>query len=205
MQPTRAWGVSSDSLTGQVRRAQIVDAAIAVLAETGFAAASLAAVADRVGISKGVISYHFAGKDDLLSEVVRTVLRRATEWMTPRIESAESYADAVHAYIRSNVEFLHDHPRDIAALTEVLANARATPGVDQIFRTSHEDAIAALAALLDAGIAAGEFVAIPARTAAISLRAAIDAASTGIRLDHDFDVVAFGADLAELWDRTLGL
>jgi AcrR family transcriptional regulator len=32
------------------------------------------AVGERLGISKGVISYHFAGKDDLIKEVVLEVV-----------------------------------------------------------------------------------------------------------------------------------
>ena len=54
------------SFIEQARREQIVDAAIDVLYESGFAAASLGAIAERIGVSKGVLSYHFAGKRELL-------------------------------------------------------------------------------------------------------------------------------------------
>ena len=40
--------------------------AIEVLAELGYAQTSFARIAERAGISKSVISYHFAGKDELL-------------------------------------------------------------------------------------------------------------------------------------------
>ena len=49
-------------------------AAIDTIAEVGYANASLARIAVRLGISKGVISYHFAGKDDLIAEIVSQVL-----------------------------------------------------------------------------------------------------------------------------------
>jgi AcrR family transcriptional regulator len=45
--------------------------------ESGFAAASLGAIAERIGVSKGVLSYHFAGKGELLHEVVARVLTEA--------------------------------------------------------------------------------------------------------------------------------
>ncbi|MBV9802070.1 MAG: TetR family transcriptional regulator, partial [Solirubrobacterales bacterium] len=54
----------------QARRAQIVGVAIDTIAELGYAQASLARIAERAGISKGVIAYHFAGKEDLIAEVV---------------------------------------------------------------------------------------------------------------------------------------
>jgi TetR/AcrR family fatty acid metabolism transcriptional regulator len=45
------------------RRAQIMAAAIDTIAEAGFAGASFAPIAGKLGISRGLISYHFAGKD----------------------------------------------------------------------------------------------------------------------------------------------
>ena len=53
------------------RRAQIVAAAIDTIAEVGYARASLVRIASRIGISRGLISYHFAGKDELIKEVDR--------------------------------------------------------------------------------------------------------------------------------------
>ena len=53
------------------RRAQIVDAAIDVLAEHGYPDASFAKIAKRAGLSStGMISYYLAGKDDLIREVI---------------------------------------------------------------------------------------------------------------------------------------
>ncbi|MGH8430951.1 MAG: TetR/AcrR family transcriptional regulator, partial [Solimonas sp.] len=58
------------------RQRQIVDCAIEALAEVGYARASLAEIAKRAGISKGVILYHFKGKDDLLEKVVDDIYVR---------------------------------------------------------------------------------------------------------------------------------
>jgi AcrR family transcriptional regulator len=193
----------SGSVTEAARRAQIVSAAVTVLAGRGFAATALSAIADEIGISKGVISYHFAGKTELLQEVVRYVLLQASEWMTPRIQGASSYAEALRSYIVANLAYLDEHRAEIIALTEVLANARATPGVEQIFRDSHREAVAALQAILDGGVAAGEFAQLPTRTTAIALRAAIDAATTAMRADPDFELATFGAELAQLYGRVV--
>jgi TetR/AcrR family transcriptional regulator, fatty acid metabolism regulator protein len=58
---------------------------IETIAELGYGQASLARIAERAGISKGVIGYHFAGKDDLLAAVVAEVLARGEDFMRPRI------------------------------------------------------------------------------------------------------------------------
>ena len=44
--------------------------AIDTTAEAGFAGASFARMAGKLGISRGLISYHFAGKDNLVKEVI---------------------------------------------------------------------------------------------------------------------------------------
>ena len=108
------------SFIEQARREQIVAAAIDVLYESGFAATSLAAIAGRIGVSKGVISYHFASKDELLREVVADVLTEASQYMRPRIEAAGSALDALRVYVTSNLSYISAQRRKIMAFTEIL-------------------------------------------------------------------------------------
>ena len=193
------------SFTGAARREQITRAAIEVLAERGFAAASLAAIAERVDVSKGVLSYHFSDKADLVLEVVRSVLASAETWMIPRIAGAGSYREALHRYISANVSFLSAHRVDIRALTEVLANARVTPGVPEIFETSQREAVRALEALFSDGRTSGEFGDVPASILAMSLRATIDATSERLRDNPDFDLAEFERQLIVLFDRATAI
>lgn len=197
----RANGQRSGSFTEAARREQIVGGAIVVLAEKGYGGTSMAAIADHLGMSKGVISYHFTGKAEVLAEVVRTVLAQAEEWMSPQIAGASSFTDALRLYITSNLAFLDSHRSEVLALTEVLANVRGIPGLADSFAQSQRDAITALEALFSGGRAAGEFGDLSARVAAISLRAAIDAVTGLIREDPAFDVTGYGTDLAALYER----
>jgi TetR/AcrR family fatty acid metabolism transcriptional regulator len=192
------------SFTEDARRTQIVNGAIAVLASEGYGAASLAAIAGRLGISKGVISYHFAGKAELLQEVVREVLRTAGEWMTPRVAAATSFAEALNLYISANLDFLDTHREELFALTEVLSNARTTPGVAEVFGESQRGAVAALEQIFAGGKKAEEFADVHARTAAVSLRASIDAVTGLLREDPDFDVRGYGTQLGRLFGRATG-
>ena len=98
------------TFVSSARRAQIVEAAIETVAEVGYANASLSRIAVRLGISKGVISYHFAGKDDLIAEIVSQVLQRARAYMQPRIEAQTTGPEMLRAYIESNLEFIRDNP-----------------------------------------------------------------------------------------------
>jgi len=65
------------TFTEIARRAQIIDAAIEMIAAHGYADASFARIAERAGLGgAGVIGYYFASREDLDAEVVAEVLRR---------------------------------------------------------------------------------------------------------------------------------
>ena len=57
-------------LTGEERRAAILDAALAVFAERGYHASSIDDIAREGGISKALIYEHFASKQDLYAELL---------------------------------------------------------------------------------------------------------------------------------------
>lgn len=187
------------TFTEQARRSQIVAAAIDVLADGGYSAASLAAIAERVGVSKGVISYYFAGKDELLREVVTSVLTDAAEFMRPQVLAADSHAAALRTYVTSNLDYIDGHRREIRALTEIF-NA-VPPGTSHPYAAGHGNAVQALTDLLRKGQDAGEFGTFAADHVAVALRAAIDAVTELLRADQNASVHGYGAELADLFER----
>ncbi|MCI0641650.1 MAG: TetR/AcrR family transcriptional regulator [Gemmataceae bacterium] len=59
---------------GAIRREQIVDAAVAVIAEKGLPSLSLSEIEKKVGMSRGQLTYYFKAKEDILLAVFdRTV------------------------------------------------------------------------------------------------------------------------------------
>src|SRR5690606_3758989 len=81
----------------QARRKQIVEATIEVLAEVGYGKASLALIAQRVGISKGVISYHFKGKADLIAQVEAAITEDIEQAVRPEVEAETTATGRLHA------------------------------------------------------------------------------------------------------------
>lgn len=55
----------------EVRRRQLIDAAIATIADSGLSGATTAKVTQTAGLSLGIVSLHFDGKDNLLTESLR--------------------------------------------------------------------------------------------------------------------------------------
>src|SRR5262245_54768418 len=54
---------------GAIRREQIVDAAVAVIAEQGLQNLSLSEIESKVGMSRGQLMYYFKAKEDILLAV----------------------------------------------------------------------------------------------------------------------------------------
>jgi AcrR family transcriptional regulator len=118
-------------------RASIVDAAVASLAERGFAATSARLVAERAGVAPGGVFYHFGSMDDLLAEVFTTCLdrrltrlRAAVDVPAPSLPAA--FTDAVRA------EFSHPESRAllelvVGAIDSPVLATRVREGMDQSF------------------------------------------------------------------------
>jgi len=79
----------TDAVTGTRRRentrARLLDAAFDVFAEVGLDAASVEAVCDRAGFTRGAFYSNFASKDELFLELARTVSERKLEAITDRV------------------------------------------------------------------------------------------------------------------------
>src|SRR5258708_37654513 len=67
-------------------REQIIQAAYRVLAEQGYDATTIKAIAREAEVAPGLLHYYFANKDELLVEVLRDISNRYTENMRSVME-----------------------------------------------------------------------------------------------------------------------
>src|SRR5882757_10635778 len=190
------------SFTEAGRRAQIVAAAIDVIAEVGYHRASFAKIAERAGLSStGMISYHFNGRDDLMREVVAEVLRLADAYMRPRVEAHESYAGRLRASIEGNLDLFAEYPKHLAAIVEILANLRgAEPGMVAFVDTTEAN-LAVQVEQIRKAQRAGEFCDFDPWVMVRAIRAAIDDVVRRATHDPALDVRAAGRELADLFER----
>ncbi|MDH6197866.1 TetR/AcrR family fatty acid metabolism transcriptional regulator [Mycobacterium frederiksbergense] len=189
------------SFIEEARRRQIIASAVEVLAATGYSNASLARIAKHAGISKGVISYHFAGKDDLMTQVVIQLFVSGGEYMKPFVEAAEGARNQLRAYIESNLAFIDANRTFVAAMMEVVLNLRDADGALVFVKTGNEDeVIAPLVELLTDGQRAGEFGDFDATVTAKLVRDSIDGIAGRAVREPDFDVMPFAAALTRLFD-----
>lgn len=191
------------TVTSQARRQQIVDAAISTIADVGLTDASFAKIAQRAGLSStGLISYHFAGRADLIAAVVARVVDDGQAYMLPRIEAAAAGADRLRAYITSNLDFMADRPDDILAVASILGATRSTSGERAApYAPFHSAGVEQLAGYLREGQRTGAFRRFDVAVMATAIRASIDQAAYRCRADSDFDAIHYGRELADMFVR----
>ena len=176
------------SFIERARRDQIVRAAIETIAEVGYAKASIKEIAQRAGISGGLISYHFAGKDELIQQVVADIRTSLDQSITERTDRTESYAEALRELMAGFVHYCAEHRTEMYALREIAANS-PKPELD--------NSVDELAEILREGQAAGEFREFDARLMAVSLNAALEAVPRELYAREDTDVTTYADELAE--------
>jgi TetR/AcrR family fatty acid metabolism transcriptional regulator len=176
---TRTIGRDGPSFIEVARRAQIVECAIETIAAVGYAQASLNAIAERAGISKSVISYHFAGKDELIQQVIADVSAAGSATMWPRVQAETTSAGMLCAYIQSHLDFMKTHPKHVTAVTEILSHYRSQS--DGSESTPLEER-------LWQGQLDGEFREFSTRVMAWSIRAAIEEVGRQFVADPTLDL-----------------
>lgn len=189
------------TFTNAARRAQIVESAIDTIAELGYARASFAKIARRAGLSSTrLISYHFAEKDDLVREVLATVVARFTDYVRPRVDAETDPAARLRTALEANVAFMRAHRRDVVTLHEIERNYRAADGRPVMAQRAEEDLLT-LEEMLRDGQRQGEFRPFDTQAMALfvlSLRNGV-IQRYHVRPDLDLDVV--GRELLTLVDR----
>lgn len=184
------------TITGAARRTQIIDATIAVIAEQGYDRASFARIAERAGISSTrLISYHFAGKADLMAAVAAEVIGAVSGW-TGRAVHAESGAAAqLRAYIEATVQFISDNRAPMKALTDILLAGALEYSADD-----DAEAGAPLEQMLRRGQASGEFRSFDPLVMAAAIQRCVDGLPFLLERQPQLDCTAYAGELVTLFE-----
>ncbi|HTZ23357.1 MAG TPA: TetR/AcrR family transcriptional regulator [Streptosporangiaceae bacterium] len=206
---TREGGSGSrpGTFTQARRRDQLVDCAIGAIAELGFARASVAEVARRAGVSKGVVTYHFPAKDDLIGAVIGDVIGSMAEHLSARLAAAqpETFPERfVAAYIGAWVEYYRGHARELFALVSIYNTFRDEAGRWHPAFAVRADEVAAAAEVLALGQTTGKLGSFDTSVMAAVMKAALDDLLTQFADNPGLDLDAYGAELTVLFQRATG-
>ncbi|MAL97693.1 MAG: hypothetical protein CL583_04495 [Alteromonadaceae bacterium] len=97
-------------MPGELRRAQIVEAATQLFAETGYEGTSLRDVAERCGMTKAALYYHYTDKEALLRAVVEYRMIRLNDKIEAALAAVpeDRPLERIRAHVLACAGHIHD-------------------------------------------------------------------------------------------------
>jgi AcrR family transcriptional regulator len=183
------------TVTEQARQAQIILAATETIAELGYAQASFAQIAKRAGLSStGLISYHFASKQELDLAVVAEIYRRLAQHMAAALAGVASPAAALVAYIRGLIGFMKIEPFALRAMIAIVMH-----GGFEYNAESERGATAGISDILRWGQAEGSFRDFDIQVMATTIQRSLDGIPLAQSVNPDLDLDAYARELVDLF------
>ncbi len=117
------------------RRAEIVAALLAAMAEHGYEKATIQLIAQKAGLAPGLVHYHFKTKAEILLELIRTLASLSRQRYLGFAEAATSPDDRLRAYINARLAKGEGaDPHAVAAWVVIGAEAVRQPEVRAIYQ-----------------------------------------------------------------------
>ncbi|WP_135453101.1 TetR/AcrR family transcriptional regulator [Mycobacterium sp. DL99] len=198
------------TFTEQARRRQIVDGALEVIAEQGYPQASLARIAEHIGIAKSAVLYHFNSKSEVVEAVFTEIFARGSAVIVPVVNAETTAAAKLSAYIRANIAFVAANRSAAVAMLELISGYRDADGlrVDQAAAKAVQDNpptgdLAALdpQSIFAEGLESGEFRELSPLFMKNILRGGLDSAAQEYARDPDYDVITHGEVLVDIFEK----
>ncbi|WP_312111609.1 TetR/AcrR family transcriptional regulator [Brevibacillus reuszeri] len=82
------------------RKQEILQAAIHVYAEKGYAASEIGEIAERAGLARGLVYHYFKNKQTLFRELFEYVMEKTQQFTKTHFEQEGSAYDLFHTYAR---------------------------------------------------------------------------------------------------------
>lgn len=160
--PTHSPDAPRRSRRKEARPGELLEAALALFLEKGYAATRVEAVAARAGVSKGTLFLYFPSKEELFKEVVRQNISGSfTSW---RQELAQFQGSSAALLCRAvEVWWQHAVGTPAGAITRLMWNeAPHFPELAAFYRQEvDEPGHAMLQSILQRGMDSGEFRQLP--------------------------------------------
>ncbi len=141
--PTRGRPPATD------RRAQIVTAARAVMAERGYPQASLKQIATAAGIAPGLLSYYYPTKDALLVDVVADIDAELNARWIAAVEAADTPIARINAGFDQAIRDCTERPEFFRLLFDLFAAASSNEAVRERTRELLDNFVALVAAEIE--------------------------------------------------------
>lgn len=146
----------------QARPGEILEAALTVFAEKGFAAARMEDIAAKAGVTKGTIYLYFQSKEDVFKSLAR---QHVGATLADAMEQAKQYQGSVRDFLAMMLAMMAEkiEREHLAVLPKVIiAESGNFPELARFWREEVIDkAMGMMSALISKGVARGEIRELP--------------------------------------------
>ncbi|WP_206615483.1 TetR family transcriptional regulator C-terminal domain-containing protein [Solirhodobacter olei] len=112
----------------EMRRQQLIEATIDCLSRRGYADTTMADIADRAGLSRGIVNFHFESKDNLLIATLQFMADEyATHWMGAYDRAGPAAAARLQALVAADFDRRVCTRRKLAAWFAFWGEAKSRP------------------------------------------------------------------------------
>lgn len=187
-------------LEPDLRKAELIEATLTCLKRHGFQGASIRKISAEAGVSVGLISHHYSGKDELVAEAYRSITGRVMNLLREAMEqAAPDPRQRLSAFFRASfcAELLD--PRLLDAWLAFWGAVKTAEAINQAHEHSYAEYRNELASLLSQLAGEQGWEEFDADLAAISLSALLD----GLWLESGLNPGTFspqqGVQICEAW------
>ncbi|WP_144173137.1 TetR/AcrR family transcriptional regulator [Pseudomonas sp. Kh13] len=129
------------------KRTELLAAAIAVIAQEGYAGATMRKVAQYAGCTTGTVTYYFANKEEMVSAVAQNLFDKVDALLDINLDQVDirSLIQRWHHWIS------HDEPDNWLAWLQLLTHARHQPAFASVIKQRYAHYRQVATSVLEAG------------------------------------------------------
>ena len=166
------------------RRGQIISAARQVFSRKGYDAATVEEIAGTAGVSKGLIYNYFRSKEDILLATAEALMNRLEEQMERISITRATAGDKILAAQHMHTGEMIKQWDFVQIMLEFWSESVRRPEIARPYARMFRKARAYLEAIIENGIASGEFRPVPAKEVASLMIAMADGLTVQRMLDE---------------------
>ncbi len=136
------WGqiIPSGLLKGDVRKAEIVEAVVRLVASHGIDGISFEILANATGMTKSQVKYHLESKEEMLFRSYQYVLHHAQTIVVQEMSSSQPGLSRLTTYVRGNFSWLMQKPDQLRFMLQIYGAATHSAGLRKLVMASRKAA-----------------------------------------------------------------